>query len=226
MSSVWNEKINYTPAVSVPVKSVRYEETTYRAGKRIFDIIGSSLFIVLLSPVLLAIALLVFFKDRGPIVFKQKRLGLNGREFTILKFRTMRQNAEEILRSNPELMAEYQKNFKLENDPRLIPGGKFLRSSSLDELPQLFNVLRGDMSLVGPRPILRDELQKYGEKADVYLSMKPGCAGLWQCGGRSDVDYDTRVNLDAKYYETASLVRDMDVLVRTARAVVLRQGAY
>jgi lipopolysaccharide/colanic/teichoic acid biosynthesis glycosyltransferase len=224
MSSVWSDKFISAPVA--PVKSVRYEEATYQTGKRAFDIIFSAFFILLLSPVLLAIALLVFCKDRGPIVFKQKRVGLNGKEFTILKFRTMRQNAEEILRSNPALMEEYKKNFKLENDPRLIPGGKFLRSSSLDELPQLFNVFKGDMSLVGPRPILEAELEKYGDKAEAYLSMKPGCAGLWQCGGRSDVDYDTRVNLDAKYYETASLVRDVDILMRTAKAVVLRQGAY
>jgi exopolysaccharide production protein ExoY len=206
-------------------RSIRYNQPAYRAGKRMFDIVGSLVLIILLLPVLVLITLLIALQDGFPVVFKQRRLGTRGRVFYIYKFRTMVKNAEEILRSRPDLMEEYRLHYKIHNDPRISKLGNFLRRTSLDELPQLFNVLRGEMSLVGPRPIVEPELAMYGDAREVYLAMKPGCAGLWQCSGRSETSYEKRVELDREYYLRSSLRYDVGVLGKTFVAVVLRRGA-
>lgn len=204
----------------------RYEDFSYRAGKRLMDITLSLVALVLLSPLYLAVSLWIVLSDGFPIVFRQKRVGLRGREFWILKFRSMRRDAEEILARDPVLLAEYRRSYKLANDPRLLNGGAFMRKTSLDELPQLVNVLRGEMSLVGPRPILARELEeKYGPDQHIYCAMKPGCAGLWQCSGRSDLSYAERVQLDLRYYETASLRNDMMILLKTLGMILSRRGA-
>jgi exopolysaccharide production protein ExoY len=204
---------------------IRYNQKPYQVGKRLFDILMSAALIVVLAPVLLLIAAAIALQDGFPVIFRQRRLGLYGRPFTIFKFRTMRKDAEEILRSRPDLMEEYRLTYKIKNDPRISKLGGFLRKTSLDELPQLFNVLMGAMSLVGPRPIVEPELSKYGENAELYLAMKPGCAGLWQCSGRSDTTYDERVALDREYYHRSSLRYDCTILSRTFLAVVQRRGA-
>lgn len=217
-----------TPAENVAEEqrlSLKYHRRPYLAAKRAVDIIGSGSAIVVLFPVLFLISLAIAVTEGFPIVFKQKRVGKDGREFYIYKFRTMVKNAEEILRSRPELMEEYQRTYKITNDPRISKLGRILRKTSLDELPQLLNVLFGEMSLVGPRPIVPKELEKYGDMAWAYLLMKPGCAGLWQCSGRSDIGYDERVQLDITYYNRAGLRYDAWILFRTVFDILRCRGA-
>lgn len=189
------------------------------------DVVLASTFLVLLSPVLLAIAAAIALQDGFPVVFKQKRVGKGGRPFYMYKFRTMVKNAEEILRSRPDLLEEYRRTYKIQNDPRISKLGRFLRRTSLDELPQLINVLKGEMSLVGPRPIVESELEKYGDARHLYLALKPGCAGLWQCSGRSNTSYDERVALDEEYFMRSSIRYDFGILCRTAFAIVVCRGA-
>lgn len=204
---------------------VRYNHAFYQSGKRAFDVVVSLLLIVLCAPLLLLIALLIGLQDGFPVMFKQRRVGRGGQAFYIYKFRTMVKNAEEVLKARPDLMEEYRLFYKITNDPRISKLGQFLRKTSLDELPQLFNVLKGEMSLVGPRPIVEPELEKYGHCRDLYLAMKPGCAGLWQCSGRSETSYDERVQLDETYYMRSSLRYDVGILYKTFIAVVARRGA-
>src|SRR5690606_9616350 len=164
-----------------------------------------------------------------PAVFRQERIGLGGRTFAMYKFRTMRADAEEQLHADPELWARYVANdYKLpaEMDARITPVGRFLRRSSLDELPQLLNVLAGSMSLVGPRPVVPGEIAKYGDRAEAYLSVRPGLTGAWQVNGRSTVDYPDRVALDVEYVRTWNLWRDVTILARTPRAVISARGAH
>lgn len=207
------------------IQSLRYHRPGYLAAKRGMDIVGSSVALVALFPVFLVVSVAIACTQGFPVVFRQKRVGRNGREFYIYKFRTMVKNAEEILRSRPDLMEEYQRTYKITNDPRISKIGKVLRKTSLDELPQLINVLFGEMSLVGPRPIVPKELDKYGDLSWAYLCMKPGCAGLWQCSGRSEIGYDERVALDIHYYEKAGLRFDSWVILRTAFEIIRCRGA-
>jgi len=197
--------------------------------KRLLDVVLSFAGIVVLSPVFLIVGLLVGLTSRGPIFFGHRRMGAGGNTVHVLKFRTMVINAEQVLehmlQENPELRAEWERNFKLKNDPRITPVGSFLRKTSLDELPQLFNVLVGDLSLVGPRPIVRDEMAKYGDAAKFILRVPPGVTGLWQVSGRSDVDYAERVELDMQYINNWSLALDFRILLRTIPAVLSRKGS-
>ncbi|HFN5788241.1 TPA: undecaprenyl-phosphate galactose phosphotransferase WbaP, partial [Escherichia coli] len=182
-----------------------------RTLKRLFDIIASIAIIILLSPVLLYISRLVK-KDGGPAIYGHERIGQDGKPFKCLKFRSMVTNSKdvlnELLQNDPEAKREWDTTFKLKNDPRITKIGAVLRRTSLDELPQLFNVLKGEMSLVGPRPIITAELERYNEEVDYYLLSKPGMTGLWQVSGRSDVDYETRVYLDAWYVKNWSMWND------------------
>jgi exopolysaccharide production protein ExoY len=182
-----------------------------------------------LTPVMVALALLVR-ADGGPVLFRQRRIGAGGRPFMCLKYRTMRTDAEaqlqQLLARDPEARASWESDFKLRVDPRITRFGSLLRQTSLDELPQLFNVLKGDMSLVGPRPIVAAEVPRYGRAIREYLNCRPGVTGLWQVSGRNDVDYPTRVKLDQTYARNWSLVADVGILFRTVRVVLLRSGAY
>lgn len=205
--------------------SKRYHRHKYHVVKRFFDLIAASILLILLSPVFLVVAILVWIGSGLPFTFKQQRVGFRGKPFYIYKFRSMVRNAEEILRSRPELMEEYRQHFKIENDPRISKLGHFLRKSSLDELPQLVNVIKGDMSLVGPRPIVVPELEKYGEHQDMYMAMRPGCTGLWQCGGRSATTYAERIALDKEYFEKAGLRFDLYILFKTVFAIFSGRGA-
>lgn len=207
-----------------PARS-RYHRRGYQVAKRLMDLVFTSVLLLLLFPVYVAIWIALLCIDGTPVVFKQKRVGHDGKLFEIHKFRTMVKNAEEILRSRPDLWEEYRLTYKITNDPRISKFGKFLRKSSLDELPQLFNVLIGNMSLVGPRPIVEPEITRYEDQAHVYKAMKPGCAGLWQCMGRSCTTYEERVELDREYFENASLWFDWVILVRTFMAVTTGKGA-
>jgi exopolysaccharide production protein ExoY len=177
----------------------------------------------------LVISLVVAVTSRGPVLFLQERVGLGGQRFRLVKFRTMHVNAESQLRSDPELWDEYVRNdFKLpaSSETRVTPVGRFLRRSSLDELPQLLNVLRGHMSLVGPRPIVPDELEMYGTDKAAYLSVRPGITGTWQVNGRSGVGYPDRTALDREYAESWTLRKDMGILLQTPLAVLSSRGAH
>lgn len=201
------------------------------ALKRGFDVVGVIAILLVVSPVLLAIWLLVRL-DGGSGLYGHVRIGRGGRSFKCLKFRTMVVNADavlqELLATDAEAAEEWARARKLIRDPRVTRIGRILRESSLDELPQLLNVLRGEMSLVGPRPVVRDELDKFyhGEDRVAYLSARPGLTGLWQVSGRSDASYDQRVRLDRQYVNTASFGLDMMILWRTVTVVLLRRGAY
>ncbi|HBQ5366153.1 TPA: exopolysaccharide biosynthesis polyprenyl glycosylphosphotransferase [Klebsiella pneumoniae] len=197
--------------------------------KRVFDLFGSLLIIIVLSPLLVYICSKVK-KDGGPAIYGHERIGKNGKPFKCLKFRSMVTNSNEVLKelllSNEEAKEEWDATFKLKNDPRITKIGHFLRRTSLDELPQLFNVLKGEMSLVGPRPIITDELARYNEEVEYYLLSKPGMTGLWQVSGRSDVDYETRVYLDAWYVKNWSMWNDIAILFKTIGVVLKKDGAY
>lgn len=212
-------------ALKVVSHAPRYPRLPYQIVKRVFDILASLIALVLLFPVFLIISILIGITEGFPVVFKQQRVGKGGKLFYIYKFRTMVKNADEVLRRDPVLWEEFHKTYKLENDPRISKVGSFLRKSTLDELPQLFNVLGGSMSVVGPRPIVEPELEKYGDFQDLYLAMKPGCAGLWQCSGRSNTSYDERVALDSDYYQRAGLRCDLWVIFKTLGAVFMGKGA-
>ncbi|TPN89773.1 sugar transferase [Mesorhizobium sp. CU2] len=198
--------------------------------KRSFDIFGSLAGLALLSPLFLMVALLVKLSDGGSIFYGHKRIGRGGRIFSCLKFRTMVQDGERVLNAylaaNPEAKAEWIATRKLKNDPRVTRVGQVLRKLSLDELPQILNILQGDMSLVGPRPVVRDELEIYGSAAVYYLKSRPGLTGLWQVSGRNDVSYDTRVAFDRHYVENWSLLQDIRIIFKTVPAVWMSRGSY
>jgi lipopolysaccharide/colanic/teichoic acid biosynthesis glycosyltransferase len=212
-----------------PSRVVSEANAVRRVAKRGFDLLFAVPMLISLAPFFAVIALLVR-RDGGAIVFGHERIGQHGRTFRCLKFRTMVTNADvvlrELLESDPEARAEWAGVFKLKNDIRVTAIGRFLRRTSLDELPQLWNVVRGDMSLVGPRPVVQQELERYGSDVDCYLMTKPGITGLWQVSGRSDVDYSRRVSLDVSYAQQWSLKRDMAILLKTIGVVVRRDGAY
>lgn len=182
--------------------------------------------LILASPVLLLIALAIHLDSPGPIIHRRRVMGVNGRKFDAFKFRTMVVNGDEILKQHPELQTELEANHKLKEDPRITRVGKFLRKWSLDELPQLFNVLKGDMSLVGPRMISPEELDKYDQWDINLLTVRPGITGLWQVSGRSDISYEQRVRLDMHYVRNWSIWLDLQLLYQTIPAVLKRRGAY
>jgi exopolysaccharide production protein ExoY len=203
---------------------------SYMLMKRAMDIIGAFTALCLFLPTLIILAALIKITDpRGPVFFRQYRLGKNGRVFRIFKFRTMAYNAEEVLKKNRALYDEYVlNNFKLpdDRDPRITLVGSFLRKTSLDELPQFFNVLVGSMSLVGPRPIVVDEIVKYDKYRKKLLSVKPGITGWWQVAGRSNIDYPDRIYLEMYYIEKASILFDLRILLETVPTVLFAKGAH
>jgi exopolysaccharide production protein ExoY len=222
---VSNQRIQDTSFQSLEDTSKLYAIT-----KRAMDIIGAITGLILTSPLFMIISILYLFGDsKGPIFFKQVRVGKNGKRFHIYKFRSMIVNAEEKLKADKELYQRYLKNnYKLEphEDPRITNLGRFLRKTSLDEIPQLINVLKGEMSLVGPRPVVVEELREYGNRVDEFLSVKPGMTGYWAVSGRSDINYPERVNLELYYVNNQSLWFDMKILVSTVITVLFRKGAY
>lgn len=199
------------------------------AAERSLDIAFALTLGVVFSPVIVAATVALGISD-GPIMFKQPRLGQGGKIFHVYKFRTMVPNAkdllEDILDRDPELRKEWETTFKLKNDPRVTPIGRFLRKTSLDELPQLLNILKGEMSLVGPRPIEPFEITKYGRFAKHYFAQRPGLTGLWQVSGRSDSSYERRVILDAYYSKNRSLMLNLSIIAKTVRVVLKGSGAY
>ena len=226
---------------SVPVQTIqqpatqaigleRDRKSLFPIAKRALDIIGAGLGLVLLSPFFLIVALMVR-ADGGPAFFAHQRVGRGGKLFGCLKFRSMvidsQARLEALLASDPAARAEWEATRKLKNDPRITRIGRFLRSTSLDELPQLINVLRGEMSLVGPRPVQEAEIDRYyGASAAHYMAVRPGITGLWQVSGRSETSYESRVALDVSYVSRPSLLADLSILLRTPVAVLSRRGAH
>jgi exopolysaccharide production protein ExoY len=200
------------------------------AFKRSFDITAALAGIVVLGPLLLMLILLVKFSDGGRVIYGHPRIGRNGKVFRCLKFRTMVENGDEVLTAhfarNPQEREEWNATRKLQNDPRVTRVGTVLRKLSLDELPQIFNILRGEMSFVGPRPVVDDELVLYGTAASFYLKSRPGLTGLWQVSGRNDVSYRTRVAFDRHYVENWSFTFDLKILIWTVPAVFSSRGSY
>jgi exopolysaccharide production protein ExoY len=200
------------------------------ALKRLFDLLAASVLLFALLPLMLFVALAIFSTERGPVLYGHDRIGYRGRRFRCLKFRSMVPNGDVVLAqylaANPAAKTEWDASQKLRHDPRITPLGRFLRATSLDELPQLINVLRGDMSLVGPRPIVHAEMIRYGNQIDAYTCARPGSTGLWQVSGRSDVDYGRRVMLDTHYVSTWSLPGDVLILLRTVKVVFSQSGSY
>ena len=198
-------------------------------GKRILDLAFTALILPLAIPFFLVIPLAIVLESRGPIFFLHRRLGWQGSIFWMFKFRTMVDGADwilsKLLGSDPAARQEFAETYKLKNDPRVTRLGRFLRRSSLDELPQILNVLKGEVSWVGPRPIIESEIEKYGHHAAPFLRMKPGITGLWQVSGRSDLPYEERVRLDMHYLDQASLWLDLKIILRTMLVVLNRNGA-
>jgi exopolysaccharide production protein ExoY len=202
----------------------------YLITKRSIDVALSVVALVLFFPIICLIALILKITDpSGPILHRQVRVGRYAENFVIYKFRTMVPNAERLLMQDPVLYAKYvSNNYKLspDEDPRITPFGRFLRKTSLDELPQLFNVLKGDMSIVGPRPIVKEELAEYKDKVNDFLSVKPGLTGYWTTNGRSDVGYPLRASLELYYVYNQSLIMDLKIIFRTILIVLKGKGAY
>jgi exopolysaccharide production protein ExoY len=214
-------------------ESYTIHNSPYTIVKRSVDILGALVGIVVFSPAFVFSAIAIGLDSPGPVIFIQTRVGRGGKRFGMYKFRSMLRNAEEILEKDPELMARYKAgSFKLEDDPRITRVGRFMRKRSIDEVPQLFNILRGEMSLVGPRALKPDELEEQRKKfpdaaEDVALALtvKPGLTGLWQVSGRSDVAFRERVKLDAEYARRRSLWEDIKILVKTPWVVLKGKGA-
>jgi exopolysaccharide production protein ExoY len=196
----------------------------YNTSKFICDIVCASIGIVVLFPVFLIIALCIKLDDGGSIFYRREMIGFRGKRFFMLKFRTMIPNAESYLAKNSKLMREYQQNMKLRHDPRITKIGRFLRKTYLDELPQLFNVLAGQMSLVGPRAIHKSELTLYGEYAQKRHAVKPGITGLWQVNPQRHSTYEERIPLDMQYIDNRSLILDLKILGKTVKAIIAHSG--
>ncbi len=198
-------------------------------AKRVFDIALAIVAIVLLSPLLFGVAMLIKLTSPGPVFYGHARVGFNGRLFKCWKFRTMVVNSDAVLarhlRDDPEAWREWDETFKLRDDPRVLPLGRVLRKLSIDELPQLYNILIGEMSVVGPRPVVKAELQRYGSAVRHYIAARPGLTGLWQVSGRSDTSYRLRTVLDRFYVARQSLLLDIWIVIRTVPAVLASRGA-
>mgnify|MGYP003116346009 CR=1 FL=1 len=212
--------------------TLRQKQSSYgvqKYAKRALDIAVASLALLLTAPLIITMAVLIRLQDGAPALFKQQRQGLNGEPFNCFKLRSMvpdaRERLEYLLSTDPEALREWQETQKLTNDPRITSIGHFIRKTSIDELPQLINIIRGDMSLVGPRPIVENEIIKYGEYFKQYCAVRPGLTGLWQVRGRSDTSYDERVAMDVEYASNWSLLSDVKILFLTIPAVILSRGA-
>lgn len=205
---------------------LKKQHRSYLIAKRIFDFVSAGCLLLVIWPIYIIIAVLIKLDSPGPAFFRHRRVGINGRPVYLYKFRSMVTNAEELINSfTPEQKAEWQANYKLEHDPRITRIGDFLRKSSLDELPQLFNILGGSLSVVGPRPVVEAELSMYGNNKEKFLSVKPGLTGYWQAYARNDVDYDRRMQMELYYVDHANFWWDLKIIFATIGAVIKKKGA-
>jgi lipopolysaccharide/colanic/teichoic acid biosynthesis glycosyltransferase len=220
------------PSILAPAELIDLQSKRSRMVKRAGDVVFALSILTLGAPVFIALACLVKASSRGPVFYVQQRIGRDYKKFGCIKFRTMRKDSDKILASilanSPELNHEFSKDFKLKNDPRITLIGRFLRRSSLDELPQFLNVLRGEMSVVGPRPIVKAELNRYGHHMNEVLAVRPGMTGLWQVSGRNNLSYRQRVRLDLRYARTRNFAMDLKIVLRTVMVVLnpRDRGAY
>lgn len=204
----------------------RRKRETYLVIKRGLDIVISFLSLIILSPIFLIISFLIKIDSPGKVFFKHKRIGKDGKYIYLYKFRTMYKNADEMKKNfTKEQMEEFARDFKLKNDPRVTKIGKFLRKTSLDELPQLLNILKGDMSLIGPRPVVDKEIEKYGMLKNIFLSVTPGLTGYWACNGRSCTNYDERIKLELFYVYNFCFKLDLKIFFKTIKSVIAKEGA-
>lgn len=207
-------------------KEVLTKKTPYKVVKRIIDVVLSSIALVVLSPIFAIIALAIKLESKGPVFFKHTRIGKDGKIIKIYKFRSMVENAEDLIKKfTPEQMKEYKENYKLTDDPRITKVGKILRKTSLDELPQLINIIKGELSIIGPRPVVQKELEKYGPNAQKFLSVTPGLTGYWAANGRSCTSYEKRMEMELFYVDNLSFKLDVKVFFKTIEAVIKREGA-
>lgn len=198
----------------------------YICVKRILDIVISLFGMIILLPIFIIIATIIKLDSKGPIFFTHRRIGKDGKEIGIYKFRTMVDNAEDLIKEfTEEQQKEFRECYKLQNDPRVTKIGKFLRKTSLDELPQVLNILKGDLSIIGPRPVIEEELEKYGKNREKFISVKPGLTGYWAANGRSDTTYAERVQMELYYVDNMSLKLDVQVFFKTIIAVIRKEGA-
>ena len=224
-------QIEETESTEIMEKSqIKKQSLTYLFFKRLTDIVLSLLALIGFSPVFLGVWIANRFGDnKGPLFFKQTRIGKNGKPFKMYKFRSMIVNADEILHSNIELYEKYvENNYKLEpdEDPSINKLGRWLRRTSIDEIPQFINILKGDMSIVGPRPVVKEELKEYGDRVDKFLSVKPGAMGLWQASGRSNIGYPERCDLELSYVDKASYWYDVRIMFKNIISIFKNTGAY
>ena len=229
---VTNENVtqNISSVSTKKYKDVFVDRKPYKIGKRIIDVIGSIIGIIILIPITIGIVIAkVILKDKGPMMYTHNRIGKDGKIFKMYKFRSMVVGADEILfeylKENEKAREEYKINKKLKDDPRITPIGKFIRKTSLDEFPQFINVLKGEMSLVGPRPYLPREIDDIGDYYPFIVATKPGITGLWQVSGRNGVTFKERLELDKEYYEKRNMKQDLKILIKTALKVVDKEGA-
>ena len=209
-------------------KNIKKPNIIYTIIKKAVDVMSGIVGTILLLPIILIVWImrLVLKENDGPLFFEQIRIGKNGKIIKLYKFRSMVINAEELIKSfTPEQMREYKENYKLTNDPRITKVGKFLRKTSLDELPQLINIINGDLSIIGPRPVVADELEKYGVNKDKFLSVTPGLTGYWAANGRSNTTYEQRMKMELYYIDNLSLKMDIKVFFKTILSVVKKEGA-
>ena len=222
-------EIAFNKVLEIPTKGTREllgNFNLYKYIKRVLDVVLSILALIVLSPFFLIIAILIKLESDGPVFYAHKRIGKNGKEIRILKFRSMVSNADELIKHfSPEQMEEYKRNFKLENDPRITKMGKFLRKTSLDELPQLINIIKGELSIIGPRPVVMEELEKYQNNKNKFLSITPGLTGYWAANGRSSTTYEQRMSMELFYIDNFSWKLDIRIFFKTIVSVLKKEGA-
>lgn len=198
----------------------------YYTIKRILDVMLATIALIILSPFFLLIGIIIKLDSKGPIFFTHNRIGKNGKPFKMYKFRTMYQNAQEMINNfTEEQMKEWKENYKLKNDPRITKIGNILRKTSLDELPQIWNIIKGDLSIIGPRPVIDEELEKYGSNKEKFLSITPGLTGYWQANGRSDTTYEERMEMELYYVDHISWKLDVKIFFKTIVSVIKKEGA-
>lgn len=223
---ILNDELRITAKITRRRTNELLSRASYMQMKRILDVVVASIGLVILSPVFLLLAIMIKVNSKGSVFFAHTRIGKDGKKFKMYKFRTMYENAEEMIRNfTPEQKREWEENYKLKEDPRITSIGKILRRTSLDELPQIINIIKGDLSIIGPRPVIDKELEKYGESKEKFLSITPGLTGYWQANGRSETTYKQRMKMELYYVDHVSLRLDLQIFFKTFISVFKREGA-
>lgn len=223
--AILSESILVTKQLVKTTKEISNKKV-YTYIKRVLDIILATIGLVILLPVFLILGIIIKIDSKGPVFFAHNRVGKNGKSFKMYKFRTMHKNAQDMIKDfNEEQMKEWKENYKLTNDPRITKVGNILRKTSIDELPQIWNIIKGDLSIIGPRPVIDEELEKYGENKEKFLSVTPGLTGYWQANGRSDTTYEERMQMELYYVDNISFKLDIKIFFKTIISVIKREGA-